>query len=126
MILSSDLIETVRNIAWEKPNYVYRINPNGCKYTRDTVGVGCGCIIGEAIIRLDWTRYDILAWYDRVVSKDIPAGILIIYDKLGIVGPKRDILWLSKVQDYQDRLFAWSQAVREADKYLKYSILYEK
>lgn len=108
--LGQKLIAEVRRVAAENPDFIYPRDISGgvksCVYIKD----GCpSCIIGHAL----WNIGLIDAKFkgDHMALSDI--GHVILQYGWGI--ETGEIEWLHKVQQYQDQLNPWGQAVRYAD-----------
>ncbi len=110
-----DVIRMVREHAARTPDKVYHACGGACAYTPDTRNPE-GCIIGAAFrdIGINLNPYD---------DGDVGPGISAIFTRVFPVeeGKKRDerlqsqIVWLSRVQQYQDGMSSWGTAVAMAD-----------
>lgn len=116
-ITGEQIIQAVRDLAAERPDAVYRANGSGtCFYTRNGRSGEMGCIVGQALIRVDPAVRSILEWLDD--QSDIPCAFA-LFDNLYIKGrysitpAQRE--WLYMAQAEQDRASPWSGAVEYAD-----------
>lgn len=117
------LVQAVRDIARERPDFVYGSMYAACSYQIK----GCpACIIGQALARigvdvnvlmyldtggdLEDTKFTSPWSGDTTVRSLAGAGsILLDYD------PDIRIKWLNSVQEDQDNDSSWGDAVRRAD-----------
>jgi hypothetical protein len=116
MIKTEELIRAVRELAAESPDAVYETDAaNCCEYTRPACGNGCGCLIGQAIVRCDPDMKESLVRFDdtrSVERKPLELNTGVCLSTSGnIVGED----WLASVQDRQDNGATWSDAVAGAD-----------
>ena len=122
MTTATELIQEVRKIAAERPNFVYGkqgVDNDSCSYFGRDVGdeTGSPCIIGQALKNLgvDTSRLkeaeDHLA-DDLVISSALDAG------HIEIAYTDREAQWLLHVQTKQDSDETWAKAVEEADKWV--------
>lgn len=119
-----DIAATVRAIATERPDFRYRTQPmenpalrgDKCSYISASreVQEGEGCIVGQALMRLGFTRDDLR----RVegYSSDMAMEKLDVVmdrdeDTEGLLG------WINTVQGRQDTGATWQKAVDVADEY---------
>lgn len=109
MVEATELENAVRELVKEKPDVVYTGVEGrwGCFYTKGNAGGECGCLIGQALRRLNPEDYDKLAKREEL-GECLQSVML-----LNIV--RGNCEWLQHVQHYQDRYFSWSQAIRKAD-----------
>lgn len=114
------LIEAVRELAAENPDFVYRRPENlgPCRYDADAWGKGVeehGCIIGRALARIgchpegSWTQYlggcrTLFQRHFGLSRSEPPAADV-----------ERRIVWLEIVQRSQDNRVRWGSAVARAD-----------
>lgn len=110
---SAQLVAAVRLEAAEHPDFVYTD-----EYQTDKYGVACEyidretlegkCLIGRAALRAGIDSQSLIA-----VNT---SPIIRITQKLIKESDSRSSLWLSKVQELQDKGVAWGVAVSTADK----------
>lgn len=114
MVNTKQMIEEVRKIASENPDFTYG-GPR-CSYFGSTLGVleGQCCIIGQAFKNLGVDTAKLLSQeeddFSPSVEHTITAGIV----DVDILSDK-DLDWLSSVQTCQDAKWSWEDAVRYAD-----------
>ena len=116
MIKTEELIRAVRELAAASPDAVYEPDAGKyCEYTRPACGNGCGCLIGQAIVRCDPDMKESLVRFDdtrSVERKPLELNTGLCLSTSGnIVGEA----WLASVQDRQDNGETWSDAVVGAD-----------
>lgn len=114
-ITGKELIEAVRGLADENPDFMYQPFNSRCYYTKgrnDTPG----CIIGQALLKLDPGLEIELTNTDR---EGIIPGVSDLIDALQIEAHKPDRIWLEVVQGRQDLGSNWGKAVAYADTFLK-------
>lgn len=122
MITIDELIDKVREIASEEPDFNYRAT-NGligtCSYFGPIGGgEGSGCIVGRALIALDVDMSKVREWED---DPNIPTPIdELLYERVVDVVFKVDehdkVLWVDRVQRCQDSGDSWGEAVKFADR----------
>lgn len=121
MVNTKQLIEEVRKIASENPEFVYGDAITSCSYFGRTIGDSTGqrCIIGQAFKNLEVDTEQLFSAEGR---GDSPTIRLAIEDKLVdiLVGHGRELNWLDSVQRGQDNGWSWSYALVVADK--KFSV----
>lgn len=116
-ITGEQIIQAVRDLSAEHPDAVYRATGTGaCFYTRGDIGGTCGCLIGQALIRVDPAVRSILEWLDD--QSHIPCAFalfdnLYFKERYSITPAQR--AWLYMAQAEQDRASTWSVAVEYAD-----------
>lgn len=109
------LIRTVRELAAEKPNFLYKSkNDNRCYYLSQGSQYP-GCIFGQALLKMGYTSDD-LAKFDDDLGVDIEnvCKALDIY----LTAEERD--WCSIVQTGQDNGDTWRKAIEYADEEKEY------
>ena len=116
MIKTEELIRAVRELAAESPDAVYEPDASkSCEYTRPACGNGCGCLIGQAIVRCDPDMKESLVRFDDIRSVEwepLELNTVVCLSTGGnIVGED----WLASVQDRQDNGATWRDAVAGAD-----------
>lgn len=128
------LTEKVREIAAEKPDYVYFqqteiVKGTACRYTKNTDGTVGGCIIGRALLEL---KPDLQSFLEEMDTRTaLPASkfpmiptidvLLLRYPELTEISQGLiidDIKWLSLVQKNQDFGLSWGESIEKADKQL--------
>lgn len=121
MTTSKELIEEVRKIAKENPDFVYakqvgRTTDDNCSYFGRAIGDGLGtpCIVGQALknLELDISALEI----HEVQGLGIAIGVVLERELLGIAYTETDRRWLDRVQFSQDLMGSWGEAVEYADK----------
>ena len=112
----ADVIEQVRALAAERPEFVYRSTSTddgdhpSCSYV--TGADGQGCIIGQALMRLGVEEERLADLEDS-----IPGGMgadTLLFRLLGR-GYAEGEMWISAVQASQDTGIPWGKAVKIAD-----------
>lgn len=108
------ILTRIREIADEEPDYVYIKHHSLCVYTKN--GEGC-CIVGKAILKEKPELYNYLNKLDcsengapYVCSHSL---LKILIDDFSLTD--KNIFWISRVQEYQDRGMSWSQCIVGAD-----------
>ena len=97
------LIEEIRKIATELPDYVY--HSGGCPYRpKDSPGREYGCIVGYAARRIGESLDH---WGSESVCSLVNHGYIAATDE--------QALWLTRVQVRQDDRVPWGDCVRFAD-----------
>lgn len=108
------VIEKVREIAKEKPDYFYK-PPGGeisCKYCSSDTDPNQGCIIGRAILAIKPELKGYLLEIDE--HSEIIRNLPHINSQFNLT--KRELEWIALVQLNQDGAYSWSMAVAEADR----------
>ena len=116
-ITGEQLIETVRAVAHEHPNFVYNsheVPGKACFYRNEITGEP-DCIIGRAL--------DALGVLPEEMGLNNTVSVLILLGTLSDSGLVEEISqsqmnWLCRVQSYQDSGDTWGDAVRKADKWV--------
>lgn len=111
------LIQAVRGLAAERPDFVYPANPldnagPACYYT--TEDGTPDCIIGCAMDRIGQP----LPAQDRVGFNECKLLDDAVYStpwERALDTSLEKFRWLSRVQQSQDAGYSWSEAVRQAD-----------
>ena len=107
-IQASDLIEHIRTIAAERPDYVYQ-TPDGrsaCVYGWNGRP---SCLVGHALEKANH------AVFEDVVQQMNNEAVELLENGGLITGTSEEIDWLSNAQSYQDIEYSWEDAVRQAD-----------
>lgn len=114
-VTTQDLINEVRKIAKEKPDFVYATPfTKGCSYFGRQIGDPTGqcCIMGQAFKNLnidtsniDETPVGVSTVGDLILSEAIPVTYL----------NESQVEWLDNVQRLQDEGFPWGEAVSSVD-----------
>ncbi len=103
------LIQEVKTLAQEQPNFVYQSIPlKGCYYTKFGASSGNGCLFGQAILRLQPELLPMLEAWDA--REHGATGIQHLLKELGIDWSPR-VAWCCLVQGAQDRECPWGKAV---------------
>ena len=118
-ITTQDLIDEVRKIAEEMPDFVYATPfTKGCSYFGREVGDPTGqcCIMGQAFknlkidtSKIDETHENISTVGDLILTEDIPVTYL----------DESQVEWLDNVQLLQDEGISWGEAVSIVDSPVK-------
>lgn len=110
--IGQQLIENVRRIVAEKPDFVYYPprNENGrfdsCQYVRNSCG---DCLIGRAL----WDAGLITPDLEFSTSNLIPFASLA--DELGLDLDTREVRWLRDIQREQDNFRPWESCLEWTD-----------
>lgn len=122
MITLQQVIDKVRELAKERPEFVYRDQPGAggdeCSYTSANVGSdeGEGCIVGQALMRCGLSRETLEDLQDGTAI-GIREFLLMLDEYVeqtsGLSDPRAR--WLVKVQNNQDTGSTWADAVWQAD-----------
>ncbi len=119
MITVDDVVNEVRSIATERPEFIYLEQPLENEETRSTTcsylsaglytDEGEGCIVGQALSKLGITDDEL-----RRVENAGAADALIA---VGVKGARdlRGFHWLNSVQSQQDIGMPWGDAIAWAD-----------
>lgn len=113
MFTIEDLVLSVREVAEENPDRVYVTHPGTrppCQYWWQ----GCpDCVIGHGLHRRGLSPGSLPSW-GMTVWQLLPAlrsgGFLAEFPE-----DSREMLWLTTVQEHQDRRFTWAESVLRAD-----------
>lgn len=122
-ITAADLIREVRAVASERPDFVYAeqegYSPTtGCSYLGAAIGNadGEGCIMGQALGRLEFDMEALGAWEeDRTGKPGGGTGVRSLLERFGIPAERNESGWLGLVLGKQDHGGSWSEAVAVAD-----------
>lgn len=107
------LIETVRRLADEHPENVYRpASVAHCSYVKGkcTPSRKHGCLFGQALRLCGVTKEELDSF-----EVNGGGGIEMLLDKFGIAYESNRVKWCSTVQGAQDSGRSWRDAVRRAD-----------
>lgn len=114
-ITTQDLIDEVRKIAEEMPDFVYGSpSTKGCSYFGQEIGDPTGqcCIMGQAFknLKVDTSKIDetpvgVSTVGELIMNQDIPVTPL----------NKTQVDWLNRVQGLQDDGVSWGEAVSIVD-----------
>ena len=113
-ITTQDVAQKVRELAAERPDFVYRpiIIPRGrgvsCSYVTGADGVGC--IVGEALTALG---HDFGGTSPALEVTELLNALYVGDDGSGTSDHVSH--WLQRVQNFQDASCPWWQAVAVAD-----------
>ncbi len=110
------LIQEVKRLANQNPDFVYQSCNNTCFYTRSENNNDCGCIFGQAILNLQPDLKEKLQEFDN--STSVPR-IHILLKKLGMKLSLMQKSWCAAVQSSQDRKCSWSHAIQYAERFVK-------
>lgn len=121
MTTATQVIEEVRRLASEQPDFVYSkqegANPNeDCSYFGCQLGntTGQACIVGQALASLN---VDMSGLKRREVEGiGMAIGSALDEGVVDIPYTEEEQAWLGNVQYHQDRGESWAQAVAMADK----------
>lgn len=113
MYESMKVAQAVREIVAENPEVVYKRTSDGCLYTKGKAGDSCGCLIGQAIIRVYPELEEKLKDIDDKIS---PMAGTLLNSHLYFDETKAS-KWLNSVQHYQDGGSSWEHCVKTADQY---------
>ena len=122
MTTAAELIQEVRKVAEERPDFIYSDQTestlNLCSYFGRAIGdeSGSPCIVGQALknleVPMEGLRVVEHAGEDSDISTVLDRGDVAV-DYSG-----SEAMWLAKVQMKQDEGFPWAYAVEEADKWV--------
>lgn len=122
MTTATELIQEVRKIAAERPDFVYGdqgIDNNTCSYFGRDIGdeSGSPCIIGQALKNLgvDTSR---LKQAEDELAEDLEISRVLGLGYIELPYTDQEAQWLQKVQTNQDFNDYWVKAVEEADKWV--------
>lgn len=118
---AKELIEEVRKIAKENPDFVYakqegRTNDDNCSYFGRAIGdeTGTPCIVGQALKNLE-VDTSALKEYE-VLSIGSAIGDVLARELVAVEYTDSERQWLDRVQYSQDIMGSWGEAVVYADK----------
>lgn len=123
------VIATVRDIAEERPDFVYenffkQLYPSAdsvsCQYVlgeESNNDQQAGCIIGHVMHKLG-VSYNSMSAYEGESASTLIAGLLNIdtYYRFQSDEQRAKFNWLDNVQSWQDCGLSWSSSVEQADK----------
>lgn len=116
--LTADLlINEVKRIAEQNPDFVYKPDGKDCLYTRSENNEDCGCIFGQAILNLKPELKQILQNFDN--SAAVPR-INVLLNELEIKTTKKQAKWCCIVQSAQDNQLSWTQAIHRGERATAY------
>ncbi len=106
------LMNEVRSLAEQNPDFIYD-GGGRCFYTKSIHSEECGCIIGQAILKLQPN----LRLYFQKIERGLIPNVTGLLPKLEINynQNKKKIDWLQCVQSSQDKGICWQNAVHTAD-----------
>lgn len=122
MTTATELIQEVRKIAAERPDFIYSGQPNGshclCSYFGRAIGdeAGSPCIVGQALKNLEVPMEGLREVEHAGEDSDISTVLDRGYVDIEYTGS--EAMWLAKVQMKQDDGETWAKAVEEADKWV--------
>ena len=121
MITLQQVVDKVREVAKERPEFVYRDQPGAgadeCSYTSAAIGSdeGEGCIIGQALMRCGLSREMLEEMQDGKacgISDFLPVLIGHV-EQASYRDPR--VRWMLVAQNAQDTGSSWADAVAQAD-----------
>lgn len=122
MTTATQVIEEVRRLAEEQPDFVYsdqEVVVEECSYFGCAIGntAGQACIVGQALANLNVDMSDMKrkedTGYGMAIAEALEWGVVDILYK------GREAKWLGDVQYHQDFSKPWAKAVALADKALR-------
>lgn len=121
MTTATQVIEEVRRLAAEQPDFVYSKQEGAdanedCSYFGCKVGDASGqaCIVGQALANLNVDMSGLKRKEDKGYGMAI--GQALEWRVVAIPYTEEERVWLGNVQYHQDRGESWGQAVELADK----------
>lgn len=122
MTTATELIQEVRKIAAERPDFVYGkqgVDNDTCSYFGRDIGdeSGSPCIIGQALKNLDVDTSRLKVAEDQLAD-DLLISSALDAEYIELQYTDREAQWLQKVQTEQDYNECWAKAVEEADKWV--------
>lgn len=122
MTTATQVIEEVRRLAAEQPDFVYSKQEgagDNCSYFGCALGdtSGQACIVGQALANLNVDMMGLKGKEAKDVGMAI--GVALEHGVVTIPYTEREARWLDDVQYHQDRGETWAQAVALADKALR-------
>lgn len=105
-MLASDLLREVKLLAAEKPDTIYDRENGCCRYTRGEAGGECGCIIGQAIKRLN---LDVFLIMQVAENAGVDLDSVDSLHEYGLI--TGDVEELSRIQARQDVKHRWRDCV---------------
>lgn len=112
------LVQAVRELAAERPDFVYKSDPYregpGCLYT---LADGTpDCIMGCAMARIGQPLPpQKVGTHEANECTLLNEDVYTWYGALGVGAESVTMKWLASVQNHQDNGYTWEAAVREAD-----------
>lgn len=107
------LMNEVRSLAEQNPDFIYD-GGGRCFYTKSIHSEECGCIIGQAILRLQPNLRPYLEYIEKGLIPNV-CGLLTSHFEIDYYQNKKKIDWLACVQSSQDKGICWQNAVHTAD-----------
>lgn len=122
MTTATQVIEEVRRLAEEQPDFVYtdqEVANEECSYFGCAIGntTGQACIVGQSLANLNVDMSDLKRKEDNGYGMSIAE--VLGWRVVDIPYTEREAKWLGDVQYHQDRGETWAQAVALADKALQ-------
>lgn len=122
MTTATQVIEEVRRLAEEKPDFVYsdqEVAVGECSYFGCTIGntAGQACIVGQALANLNVDMSDLKRKEDSGYGMAIAE--VLGWRVVDILYTEREAKWLGDVQYHQDFGKPWAKVVALADKALQ-------
>lgn len=121
MTTSKELIEEVRKIAKENPDFVYakqegRTTDDNCSYFGRAIGdeTGTPCIVGQALKNLEVDTSTLKKYEEH--NAGMAIGDVLEREILDVKYNNTELNWLNRVQFSQDIMGGWGEAVEYADK----------
>lgn len=119
----ADLIEEVRSLASENPDFVYPEfkKPNNgrtCSYLKSQTSEKEGCVFGQSILNLQPSLKEFLKEFDGEVDSGIRCCLQKLFPDIDLTYPsvsREQLDWCEKVQDEQDRGSTWGEAIKIAN-----------
>ena len=125
MITLQQVVDKVREVAKERPEFVYRDQPGAgadeCSYTSAGIDTdeGEGCLIGQALMRCGLSRETLAQLQDgkAVGISDFLPVLVGHVEQESNRNTTRDprVRWLLAAQNAQDTGSSWADAVAQAD-----------
>lgn len=122
MTTATELIQEVRKIAAEQPDFIYSDQTestlNLCSYFGRAIGdeAGSPCIVGQALKNLEVPMEGLQEVEHAGEDSDISTVLDMGYVDIDYSGA--EAMWLAQVQMKQDLGYDWAEAVEEADKWV--------
>lgn len=107
------LIQEIRKLATDWPNFVYERCGSACNYTKSKNNPNKGCIFGQAILNLQPDLKELLTNNNSTPITTVLLNLLDFEYKQEVNGNK--ISWCAEVQNKQDYGQSWANAIKLSD-----------
>lgn len=122
--LGQKLIEKVREHAEAQPDFSYSPpdGQDGCVYVNEGQP---SCIVGHALwdnglitAALESSDVEMEVGHETTILNNVPVSHLLLHYGLSKELTADEVMWLNKVQLFQDMGYTWSVSVSKADEFV--------